>query len=236
MWHNEEMLAPLFLQHYGRASKLTILLDDCTDRTEHIIKGHAEVHKITSGGLDDIQKAQLLSITANNSDADMRIVVDADEFVYSTSHPREHPFCAIASVIFHEVFRHETDVDIDPHSPPLQQRTHGNPIAGQSFGQNSFTKPIVFPRGIDVDLAPGNHSLNNRWPIVAGHFEGAHWAMADPELAKGRRLEKSRRMSMVNYQNGLTSHDWHITGSDITDECAAHTQDPQVIITAKGRF
>lgn len=239
MWHNEEIIAPLFIEHYKRADKITILLDDCTDSTRDYLSG-CEVREIKTGGLDDILKAHTLSCVANNSNADMRIVVDSDEFIYPLDDDYEMRPDAVAEVPFWEVFRHQEEADIDYTKPPLQQRIHGNPNKGQCFGQNHFTKPIVFGPEVEVNLMPGNHSLypESYEPrkLARNGFEGAHWAMADHTIAIQRRINKKHRMSQVNYQNGLTSHDWHITREQIIATCMGHRYDPKVIEIDRERF
>lgn len=234
MWHNEEFLAPLFLKHYERADRITVVLDDCTDDTLSYLSG-CDVQEIKTGGLDDINKGKLLSSLASESDADVRIVVDADEFVYQTQDIEVLPGF-VYSVGFYEVFRHASDTDISLDRPPLQQRKHGNPVRGQSFGQNHFIKPIVFGKGVEVWLAPGNHYLMSADPIIDGCFDGAHWAMADLDVALARRGEKKVRMSQRNYQNGLTSHDWNVTPAQIMADCDRMREAPKVIITERDRF
>jgi len=234
MWHNEECLAPLFLKHYENADRITVILDDCTDDSIRYLDG-CDVQEIQTGGLDDINKGKLLSSLATESNADVRIVVDADEFVYPTEDIEVRPGF-VYSVGFWEVFRHSSDVDVNFDRCPLQQRKHGNSIRGQSFGQNHFIKPIVFGKGVDVWLAPGNHYLMSEDPIIDGCFDGSHWAMADPALAVARRCEKKVRMSKRNYDNGLTSHDWNITPQEIIQDCANRLDSPKVIVTDCERF
>lgn len=234
MWHNEEYLAPLFLNHYRNADKITIILDDCNDSSREYLGG-CEVEEISTGGLDDINKAKLLSAAAHFSDADIRIVVDADEFIYPTRPLRVNPF-TVYSVGFWEVFRHRTDPDIDRDAPPLQQRLHGNPKRGQSFGQNHFIKPIVFGQGARCMLTPGNHENMGGDPIIDNAFDGVHWAMADSAISLGRRFAKRHRMSRVNFDNGLTSHDWNITGQEILRDCESMVNAPKVVNAERERF
>jgi len=236
MWHNEEYLAPLFLEHYKRADMITVILDSNSDNTPRLLRDpKINIERFSSEGLDDIQKAKLLSAVATFSGADVRIVVDSDEFIYPVKDIEIEPG-KVYSVGFYEVFRNHKDKDIDRTAPPLQQRTHGNPKRGQSFGQNHFVKPIVFGKGVDVFLAPGNHSLYGDAEIIDDCFDGSHWAMADPTLAMGRRAKKRLRMSEVNYKNGLTSHDWDITADKILNDCDAWLGGPKVINTDRERF
>jgi hypothetical protein len=234
MWHNEEYLAPLFLEHYKRADKITIILDDCSDCTREYLGG-CEVEEIKTGGLDDIAKAKLLSAAAFISDADIRIIVDADEFIYPTL-PMDVRPRQIYSVGFFEVFRHQSDKDIDRTQPPLQQRKHGNPKRGQSFGQDHFVKPIVFGPGSLCMLEPGNHYNMSDDPVIDNMFDGAHWAMADTAISLSRRFMKRHRMSQVNYDNGLTSHDWNVTAQDILKDSEKMIMSPEVISTDRERF
>jgi len=237
MWHNEEILAPLFFDHYKRADLITIILDDCTDNTRDYMKGKPyEVLKIESGGLDDIQKAQLLSHVATQSKADVKIVVDSDEFIYPTRDDFTVKPGEVYSVGFWEVFRHISDSDVNRNAPPLQQRKHGTPVRGVSFGQGHFIKPIVFGKGVEVWLAPGNHSLMSDDKIIDDHFDGTHWAMADVDIAIARRGLKRVRMSQANYDNGLTSHDWNITAAQIIADCNDKLNAPETVRTERVRF
>ena len=235
MWHNEEFLAPLFMNHYQRADKISIILDDCTDNTRDYLDG-CEVIEISSGHLDDLDKARKLSTLANESDADLRIVVDSDEFIYGSA-PIGHSEGLVYSVGFWEVFRHSSDSDIDREKPALPQRLHGNPNQGQCFGQNHFTKPIVLGRGVKADFAPGNHSLRDKSQrVLTGFFDGVHWAMADPSIALDRRHKKRARMSMNNKMFGLTSHDWNVTTEQIVRECSLRLNSERVVFTDRERF
>lgn len=217
MWYNEEYLEPLFLDHYRNARELIILQDAEPD-------------------MDDISKAKRLSEAANASDADVRIVVDADEFVYPVTDVMNVEPGEVYVVGFWEVFRHSSDLDIDRDAPPLQQRLHGNPVKGESFGQTGmFNKPVVFGKGVDVELAPGNHYVGGG-ELVEGCFDGVHWAMADAAVAVHRRMVKKSRQGRVNYENGLTSHDWHVTEDEILRECAAKSDMPWVVNTGRRRF
>lgn len=238
MWHNEEYLAPLFLNHYAAVDQIIIILDDCTDGSrDHIAQSTApcEVLEVKTGGLDDIMKAQILSDVLNIKNHMPRAVVDSDEFIYSVNDIPIAPGC-VYSVGLWEVFRNEKDSDIDRALPPLQQRVYGNETCGQCFGQDHFVKPIIFGPGIIARLAPGNHSLVGPSEVIDGQFEGAHWAMADPELAIQRRLTKRARMSKVNYDNGLTSHDWNITEEVIRAECEQMKDSGKVVDTGYIRF
>ncbi len=235
MWHNEALLAPLFMDHYKRADKITLILDDCTDDTRNFIDG-VELYEIGTGSLDDINKAYTLSQVANDSDADVRIVVDADEFIYPLSDDLEVLPGEVYSVGLWEVFRHGLDKDIDLTQPPLQQRKHGNPQRGQSFGQDHFIKPIVFGKDTIINLLPGNHSLGNGLDVIDDCFDGVHWAMADPVIALHRRGLKRARMSTRNKQLGLTSHDWNVTAPEILGTCGDYVNAKEVIITDRERF
>jgi hypothetical protein len=165
------------------------------------------------------------------SKADVRIVVDADEFIYPIGDWFVEPG-KVYSAGFWEVFRHRSDSDVDSSKPPLQQRKHGNQIRGECFGQRSFVKPIVFGRGVEIKLSPGNHSADGVKP-VHGMFDGSHWAMSDRSIALDRRMRKKARQSEYNMTHGLTSHDWHITETEIIAECNKHLDDPVVIKTSR---
>ncbi len=57
-------------------------------------------------------------------------------------------------------------------------------------------------------------------------FQGAHWKMADPELAIVRRIINGKnRQSQNNLSGGYQVQDHFITEEEIRAECEAHLDD-----------
>ena len=128
------------------------------------------------------------------------------------------------------VFRHETDGDLDAGIVPVvTQRRHG--IPARTHPENlQYQKPIVIRAGCGFRYVPGNHGLlpNSCTRIAYAHsFDGAHWQNADPGFCVTRRIRDRRdRQSEVNRTHGLGSQHHFITDKDVLEVCEAHRQDP----------
>lgn len=247
MWHNEGVLAPLFLLHYRWADRIIVLVDCATDddtwdalRAERQRRGVDLSYSMYAfpDGLDDERKAAALTELARNCTTDWVLCVDADEFAFASGEPipcvlRRHEQERALGVSYRTVYRHRTDSDLNLAMEPLEQREHGNPTKGTSYGQQHFTKPAFVRPSPTFRWAPGHHYAEGvEWCFSP--FDGAHWCMADPDLAVRRRLSRKARMSKNNYQKGLTVQHWHVTEEEIRAECAAHLDDPRIIAVESG--
>lgn len=216
--YRETALAPFFRSHYAFADELRII--DVSDNAE----------------INDTEKRDTINAAIAASKSEWVIVVDADEFVF---HPDNRlretleisPY-DIYSVLFHTVYRHHSECSLDPAQPILAQRCHGDPIAGRCYGQAIYNKPIIVRTRMRPVFTCGQHQLQTiALPIMpaSSPFIGAHWCMADADLAIERRIRNSRdRMSAANFARNQGVQNWDITPEQIRAECEAHRNDPQL--------
>lgn len=230
--YNEEILAPLFFRHYDWADEIHVLYDvDSTDATFEICHGHnARIHRLRFPNMMDagIKQSELNRVFAS-LDTDWGIMVDADEFVFSTDFDTPADFLndlfgiPRISVWLWNVYRHVSDADIDS-SPVLWQRRHGDPNFEDWYNRHYIKSCIAQPWHFhDFNIGCHDFNPNSRMP----HLIGTHWKMADPELAIIRRIKNGRdRQSKMNISQNWQCHDFHITEEQIRAECKAHENDP----------
>lgn len=225
MWHNEEFLAPFFLEHYRFADKIHVFMGaDTTDKTREIIDSKNElcknimVHRcdFPANKLDDNLKITTINCFYRTLDCDYVILVDADEFIfYPTGYLDKYGGLVHFTKLWN-VYRHITDSDLDPFVPIREQRRHG---VSDYFGYDLYTKPNIVKAKQNFYWLAGHHvcSINGtivRWNHPRGYFPvgvgqmvpltGAHWAMADPAFTLERRIkERQERLSDVNKKGGL---------------------------------
>ena len=242
MWHDEAPLAGLFMRHYltQGATAIHVIVDrDTTDNGPDIAAAYgATLHEgPVTAGMDDLAKVAALNALAATVTEGYILVADADEFAYSTIGTRE-PWTVAEhldmydcfprfNVRYWQAYRHASEGPLDLR-PVLEQRRHGSPAP---FNQGHWCKPAIVRADLRPEWEPGHHYL--RSTVIDGgsgpELAGAHWAMAEPDLAVARRLSRKVRMSQVNFQAGLTSHDWHVTEAEIREECRQHEQDARQV-------
>lgn len=244
-WYNEELLAPLFLMHYDYVDEIHIILDTATnDRTGEILAADPRViiHEVTypPDGLDwTIKQAKVDDLYASIK-ADWVFVVDADEFLFKRGERDIKRFLArqtgeiMWAKLWH-VYRHETDDDIDYTKPPIPQRRHGIPIEPETlayhFPDRTYLKPIVVRGGKKPGWDCGCHIYTGNLVQCGEIMDGAHWHMADPEIAVRRRLQTKARQGEKNLRLGFGIQNHFITQDAILYECWLHRFDPIVIYT-----
>jgi hypothetical protein len=239
MWYNEAFLAPFFLRHYDYANKIYLLLDtDTDDDTRKICNryGNVEIEDFTFPDMmDDSLKIKKINEVVAAQKADWVFAVDADEFIFPAYGEEVTPVLMrqTANLLYAQmwqVYRHATDADLDPLQPAIYQRRHGDPNI--TTGINSaYVKPIIVRPEIGIGWRPGCHAYkaNEKISISPERFLGAHWQMADVNMAIDRRIKGRReRQSKNNLQSGMTYQHHHITEDAIRAECLAHMHDPQV--------
>lgn len=245
MVYNEALLLPYFLRHYNCLDEIYVLYEtDSTDDTLNILKQSSNVivkNSHIEGGLDSIDKVNLINNTLHTIEADWVYVVDCDEFIFS---PQESPYdflsrqdCENYSIVragMFQVYRHKTDKDLDPSLPPIPQRVHGDPdlfstAEGPHKPRNAFyVKPIVVKPSSDIRFQPGNHVAEGDIRVSPELYVGAHWQMADPSIAIDRRIKNRVRMSERNKRLGMGWQHWDITEEWIRAECDRHLDDPLI--------
>jgi len=158
-WYNEEFFAPFFLNHYSPwVDEIIILLEKATnDKSEEIISRYPKVricYTDTGKLLNDRLLSNLLSDKLEELDSDWVIRADADEFLfpeppYNYRDPHEYrDALALAdgnliNNYYRWVYRHETDFDLDPSLPTIEQRRHGGNYTIWPRMGNRYLKPSI---------------------------------------------------------------------------------------------
>jgi len=238
-WYNEVMLAPLFLSHYAFADEIIILLDEATnDGTAEIIAEYPNAHIRRYRLPDKINygfTTALVTRAAATIDGDWIMAPDTDEFIFPAGNGdvRTALSQANGNLIYSDmwtVYRHKTDKDLDSSWPVIRQRRHGDP--NKTIGWNSlYRKPIIVKSGLGIDWWPGFHRYraNPKIRVSSTRLVGAHWIMADVDLAIARRLRGRRELqSKENLRYNWGFHNFDITEARIRAECKAHENDPEL--------
>lgn len=231
-WYNEELLAPLFLKHYAFADEIHILLDiDTNDNTREILSRQSNIviDNAYCGGFDDAEKTKNLNRAISNVKEGWIYVVDADEFIFPENFEDVQTFLGrqtadvVKCINFH-VYRHSTEKDIDYEKEVIPQRIHA--LNGGREFRNWFIKPSVFRASAGVVLTIGNHSYLGEYTCSTERYIGAHWKLADMEIAIRRRLSNKERMSFENKRKGYSNHEFHITKERIEQLLAKNSNLP----------
>lgn len=256
VWYNEEFFAEFFLNHYWWADRIHILLDsDTNDMTELVARQYPNVsieYIRFPEGFDDYLKASYIVAKFDSlTDADYIMLPDADEFIfcYDLDKPvKEHLAETRKDIYFvnlWQIYKHESEQELDPGLPVPQQRRHGDSDMSNLLNQ-VYIKPIVIKGGSNIALSTGNHGIKYgdvhvHWPekvdsqLDAANvayerhtmLQGAHWRLADLEEAIKRRvLNRRPRVSANNIAHGLTLNYVDVTEQDILDEYERHKHDP----------
>lgn len=192
--------------------------------------------KYPDDGLDWEIKQAGINRLASWVESDWVIAVDADEFIWPPGNENrvknwlsEQRGTVIRAAMW-EVYRHKTDKDIDPTIPPMYQRRHGSPLLGTSYGYSLYVKPCIAKRDVRIQWDCGCHSYipNPRVIVNNNSMVGAHWCMADPELAVKRRLAQRERQGRNNLAKGLGVQNHSVTEEAVRAECLEHENDPQL--------
>lgn len=235
MWHNEAQLAPFFLGHYAYADKIHLIIgSDTTDNTLEICAKYPNVeieeHTFPGGLLNDTLKMEKFNQATARADSDWVIAIDADEFIFPPT--REDPRVYLSrqkgnliQAVMWQVYRHITELDLDPNKPALGQRQHGN------NWKVHHMKPIVVKPETHIKWTIGHHGYIKTSRIVESQnvFWGTHWAMADADMAIARYIKgRKERMSERNIERRYGIHCTNYTEEIIRAECAKHLNDPKI--------
>jgi len=198
MWYNEAFLAPFFLSHYHYADKIHLILDaDTNDNTREICKrfGNVEIEGFTFPDMmDDLLKIQKINSVVSAQNCDWVFAVDADEFIFPANNESVAGILSrqkanLLYVQMWQIYRHNTDKDLDSSKPAIFQRRHGDPNISRGINR-LYNKPIIVKPEIGIKWLPGCHKHERNENIIVSRdkFLGAHWAMADVEMAIERRI------------------------------------------------
>lgn len=236
-WYNEAFFAPFFLIHYAWADEVIVMLDKTTtDESAEIIGRYPNArfeYFDHSGMLNDRLLIEMMSDLSGSLKTDWVIHADADEFAFPAGmgDPRTALVRADGNLIetwFRWVYRHKTDLDLDPSKPALLQRRHGGEYRIWPGMGDKFMKPCIIKPETKTRWGIGTHSFqpNPLIKISSIKFDGVHWQMADVEIAIKRNASNDSRLSPEN-----KAHRWGVknfTEAMIRAECASHLNDPQV--------
>jgi glycosyltransferase involved in cell wall biosynthesis len=221
-WYNEELLAPLFFNHYRDCDEVRILLEtDTNDGTREIASRYPNViihHVHCHNAMDNIE------MLANINQAILEVkdgwiyMVDADEFIFPQYHENPQTFLArqtegVVNTYYYHVYRHITEKDIDYSLPPIPQRIHA--LDGGPEHKNWFWKPSVFRASEKVQLTIGNHRFVGEHSVSNERYIGAHWKQADYEICIRRRLSNMARHSQHDHKRGWGNHDFHVSAEKL---------------------
>ena len=238
-WYNEQFLANLFLSHYSFADKIIILLDESNnDNSTQIISrySNAEIRKLSMPhGMDDALKQAQINKTYNSIIDKNRwvIIADVDEFIYLPQQGLNEYLSQITvdivKVDYYQMYQHKTENKLNIDSPVFLQRRHGKQIIAKA----NWKKPCIARTSRPLKWSPGHHDVmaNSVPPCIIDSrlLLGAHWSMADIDLAIDRRINGRRnRMSPENLQCGFSHHNFKITAQDIIDECNENNNCPLI--------
>jgi hypothetical protein len=215
-YYREELIAPLFLQHYAPwVDKITLL-----------------THKYPDNFLVESAQRALVNEAVQQSKADWLIVVDSDELIFpkpAGTDPRKVLESETeADFIFCEmprVWRHSTDKDLDFLASPVPQRIHGE----QGSAHPIESKPCLFRPSPFMQVEVGVHTIHYPGGRKGNNWGGAHWHSADPVLAQRILRDRKDRISEADLRGGLCVHYQHVTGENFAQACQAHSNDPVVI-------
>jgi 2-polyprenyl-3-methyl-5-hydroxy-6-metoxy-1,4-benzoquinol methylase len=246
MVYDEALILPYFLRHYEYLDEIHVLYEtDSTDETLSILNKAPNVvikNCHIKGGLDDIEKVNLINDTLHGIKADWIYVLDSDEFIFPYNESpydflkRQKNYNVVRAAMFH-VYRHRTDKDLDPSLPPVPQRIHGDPdlfsrrLDPDQTNQADnavYMKPIVVRPSNRIRFTPGNHFVKGHVKISPEFYVGAHWQMADPSIALDRRMKRKARISERNKAYGLGIGNWNVTEEWLRAECTRHLDDPSI--------
>ena len=158
--------------------------------------------------------------------------LDADEFVYEPEKMRDYleshrPDFQV--VRYYQMHQHKSEKPVDPKIPVFEQRRHGD-MSLENYNQ-FYVKPNALRSGSKADWTVGFHYLKfKERNIKEGPqmWKGAHWHMADADLAIQRRMSIKNRYSKANIERGMGAHNHHITEGQIRRACKEHENDPRL--------
>lgn len=229
-WYNEEFLSNLFLSHYIFADKIIILLDqNNTDNSiDYISKfKNTTIKKLEMPeGMDDRLKQDQINREYRKIDDGWVIIADADEFIYLPKNGINNFLETVkedtVKIDYFQMYQHVTEKPLDSMTPVFQQRRYG-----MRNGFSRWQKPAIARTGQYIFWEPGHHG-NNSDPHPE-MLKGAHWAMADVNLAINRRIKGRRdRMSPENLAIGFSRHNFEITEEQIKEICKKYNNCPRV--------
>lgn len=243
MVYNEALILPYFLRHYSYLDEIHVLYEtDSRDESLEILSRAPNVvieECHIEGGLDDIDKINLINQVVRKIRADWLYVVDPDELIFPPFNESPYDFlkrqsCDVVRSGMFQVYRHRDDRDLDPSSDPIPQRIHGDPDLFATEPQShrvpnyTYVKPNIVRPSKKIRFLPGQHRISWNPRVSAELYIGVHWQMADPSFAIARRMERKARVSERNRRHQWGWQHFDITVEKIMRECERHLDDPVI--------
>lgn len=240
VWYNEQFLAPFFLNHYSWADRIVVLLDsDSTDESHNIAMDFDNTTIVPikfPDGINEKLKVGFINEAYADIKSDFVIVADADEFVFCSPQDFDNVQWQAARVKLGMVYRHVSELDLDPNKPIREQRRHG-------IESWPYKKPMIARTGLNLKWLVGNHQISvdgvrqpyygsrehETIPFRPEPFDGAHWANADPCFAIERRMTNKMRQSMVNLKKKYSLHNHEVTRELLAAEMKKHENDWEIL-------
>ena len=234
-WYNEELLAPLFFNHYKYCDEVKILLDtDTNDMTKKMASGYTnvvfqDVH--CPDAMDNVQMLNNINQAISEVKDGWIYMVDADEFIFPEYYEGPQIFldrqtADVVKCVYFHVYRHISELDIDYSLPPISQRTHALED-GPEF-KNWFIKPSVFRASANVQLTIGNHKFVGNHTVSNERYIGAHWKQADYEICVSRRLSNMKRHSQNDHKRRWGYHDFHVSEEGLRTQLDKNSNLPEL--------
>lgn len=232
-------MIPFFMSHYAYADEIIAAFNDngraINTSTEQSILSHPNA-RIVGFDYPENKADYAFAINAANKiiskvDADWLIYIQGDELIFPIGMQNVREVLRDADGVIIDVwlwwvYRHRTDVDLDPSLPAIWQRRHGYPV--RTFC--GAIKPAIVKPSAGIVYSIGAHSCRAaRGNPSSIRFDGAHWLNADPDMAVKRRMRGRREnVSRRTINDGMGSHMFDITEKVIRAECATQIDAPQV--------
>ena len=217
-WYNEELLAPLFFNHYSYCDEVRILLEiDTNDNTREIALRYPNVvvqDAHCPDGMDNKQRLNNVNQAISEVKGGWIYMVDADEFIFPEHHENPRTFLSrqttdVVNCMYFHVYRHITESDIDYSLNPIPQRVHAME-GGRKF-KNWFDKPSVSRASANVFRTIGGHGFVGEHSVSNERYIGAHWKQADYQVCIQRRLSNMTRHSQNDHKRRWGYHDFHVS-------------------------
>lgn len=219
--YKEHFFLPLFYRHYGWVDRITLI----TEKFKN--------------GMDDFEKTDCINSEVSRSNAEVLIVLDADEFVFPSpygSNPRtaiESEFSSGSEAIvaaMRQVWRGQSELDAVPNMPPVPQRIHGESDIENRLN-SCYVKPCIFKNGLGISVGIGCHAihLDRAIKYAPTRWSGSHWGNAEPSIMVGRiKDDRQARLSKRNRDAGAGIHHDFST-EELQSMCRIHSNDPVVV-------
>ena len=206
MVHNEEIMMPYFLRHYGRfASKITVFDNESNDRTAEIARSAgAEVIPIDTGGkhrVDTLQRVMNEEYKRSRGHADWVICAEGDEFLWHPDLPGLLEKYTKEGITFPKT----SGFDMVADAPPNGSGQIWDEIK-KGIPNKMYSKRAVFHPMVDVNFGPGGHHACPNGLVVESQEAEIlllHYRFLGEKYFANRYEIRRQRMSEEDLRRGL---------------------------------